>query len=224
MRPRNHRKRVNAGQNRDRREGLSLAQANPALVREWHSTRNEDLNPTILAPNSNKKVWWICGQGHEWRATIANRNYNKSGCPFCVGKRVCLENSLALVNSEVARQWHPTKNGTLTPLDVTRSSHRVVWWLCSKNHEWQISVNQRNSGKRSTGCPFCSGSQLTQENSLAVNYPAIALQWHSTKNGSATPQSVSKYSHKTIWWICGRGHEWSATVANRTHNSSGCPR
>jgi hypothetical protein len=32
--------------------------------------------------NSRIKVWWRCNQGHEWQATIANRNYG-TGCPEC---------------------------------------------------------------------------------------------------------------------------------------------
>ena len=32
--------------------------------------------------------------------------------------------SLAEVNTELTKQWHPTKNGDLTPLDVTFGSAR----------------------------------------------------------------------------------------------------
>ncbi|MCD8196887.1 MAG: zinc-ribbon domain-containing protein, partial [Lachnospiraceae bacterium] len=34
----------------------------------------------------NKKVWWKCENGHEWRATIASRS-NGCGCPVCLGRR-----------------------------------------------------------------------------------------------------------------------------------------
>lgn len=36
--------------------------------------------------NSGTKVWWRCNQGHEWQATIANRNYG-TGCPECYKKQ-----------------------------------------------------------------------------------------------------------------------------------------
>ena len=32
--------------------------------------------------NSGIKVWWRCSRGHEWQATISNRNYG-TGCPAC---------------------------------------------------------------------------------------------------------------------------------------------
>tara|TARA_B110000285_G_scaffold180449_1_gene203483 strand:+ start:85 stop:225 length:141 start_codon:yes stop_codon:yes gene_type:complete len=36
--------------------------------------------------------------------------------------------SLAEVNPELAEEWHPTKNGELTPFDVTKGSNKKVWW------------------------------------------------------------------------------------------------
>ena len=37
-------------------------------------------------PNSNKKAWWKCPKGHEWQATITNRNKGV-GCPVCNSER-----------------------------------------------------------------------------------------------------------------------------------------
>ncbi|PEQ44872.1 zinc-ribbon domain-containing protein [Bacillus cereus] len=63
-----------------------------------------------------------------------------------------MENSLAIRNPELAKQWHETKNGTLTPYDVTRSSSKRVWWKCNEGHEWETSVNNRAYG---SGCLYC---------------------------------------------------------------------
>jgi len=53
----------------------------------------------------------------------------------------------------VAREWHPTKNGDLTPHDVTAGSRSKVWWLCPIcKHEWEARVDQRNSG---SSCRIC---------------------------------------------------------------------
>ena len=57
----------------------------PDLVKEWHPTKNGTLTPMDVAPYSNKKVWWICGKGHEWEAHISNRSKG-IGCPYCSGK------------------------------------------------------------------------------------------------------------------------------------------
>ena len=35
-----------------------------------------------VMPNSGKKVWWKCSEGHEWQMKIQTRN-NGTGCPIC---------------------------------------------------------------------------------------------------------------------------------------------
>ena len=55
---------------------------NPLLMSEWNYEKNGDLRPEHFTANSGKKVWWICEKGHEWQATIYDRN-NGRGCPEC---------------------------------------------------------------------------------------------------------------------------------------------
>ncbi len=38
--------------------------------------------------------------------------------------------SLAEVNPALAKEWHPTKNGDLTPFDFAAKSNKKVWWKC----------------------------------------------------------------------------------------------
>jgi hypothetical protein len=108
-----------------------------------------------VTPGSNLHAWWKCPQGpdHEWRSRVGPRKLGV-GCPFCAGRRVSTTNSLAVVCPELAREWHPTKNGELTPHHVTHGSTRRVWWRCQFGHEWHATVNQRSCRGRS-GCPHC---------------------------------------------------------------------
>jgi len=57
---------------------------NPELCEEWNYNKN-DKRPDEYAPNSNKKVWWICKEcGNEWKTSVNNRNcINSRGCPEC---------------------------------------------------------------------------------------------------------------------------------------------
>lgn len=65
-----------------------LATLCPELMKEWHPTLNEGIDPTRLRPRSAKRVWWQCAQGHVWDATISNRNApTKPGCPVCAGNQ-----------------------------------------------------------------------------------------------------------------------------------------
>ncbi|MBR4071634.1 MAG: hypothetical protein IKK26_03675 [Clostridia bacterium] len=59
-----------------------LQTVNPLLADEWHYEKNDGLTPIEVLPNSNKKVWWKCSEGHEWQARIADRNKGR-GCPKC---------------------------------------------------------------------------------------------------------------------------------------------
>ena len=63
-----------------------LATLNPSLAKEWDHEKNNGLTPANVMPNSDKKVWWKCAQGHNWQATIASRNAG-CGCPYCAGRK-----------------------------------------------------------------------------------------------------------------------------------------
>ncbi|MBW2174586.1 MAG: zinc-ribbon domain-containing protein [Deltaproteobacteria bacterium] len=90
----------------------NLRVVNPALSKEWHPTKNGTLTPRDVAPNSHKKTWWICDKGHEWQAKVQSRNKG-SGCPYCAGRAVCIDNCLQTINPDLAKEWHPKKNGSL---------------------------------------------------------------------------------------------------------------
>lgn len=135
----------------------SLSAVNLILSKDWHPTKNGNKTPENVFPNSrNEKAWWQCQKNkeHVWESKISTRHNNNQGCPYCNGKRVSKENSLANAVPKLAKQWHPLKNGELTPNTVTRSSGKMAWWQCSGcNHEWEAYINNRvrSSGK----CPNC---------------------------------------------------------------------
>ena len=108
-------------------------------------------------------------------------------CPFCSGQQVSVTNSLEALHPDIAAQWHPTKNGDLTPADVTAGSNKEVWWICPEgpDHEWPASTVRRT--QRGDACPFCAGRRVSATNSLEALYPEIAAEWHRTKNGDLTP-------------------------------------
>ena len=98
------------------------------------------------------------------------------------------ETDFATLWPELAAQWHPTRNGALTPSEVLPGSHRKVWWRCEKGHEWQAEVKTRVNG---CGCPVCANRKLAEgENDLATLRPELAAQWHPTRNGSLTPETL----------------------------------
>jgi len=190
----------------------------PNLVKEFDFKKNTPLTPKDFSFSSGKKVWWKCSKKHEWISSISNRK-NGNNCPYCKGRKVSKENNLKFLFPAVAKEWHPTKNGNLTPEDVTRGSKKKVWWKCSKEHEWIAVIDSRTRGGN---CPYCSGHKSSKENNLKIYFPEVVKEWHPTKNGNLTPEDVTKYSNKKIWWKCLKEHEWISTISNRTYGQN-CP-
>ena len=198
-----------------------LATKYPLLAQEWNTEKNGDLTPDQVLPGSHRIVWWRCAHGHQWRAQVKSR-VNGSGCPVCTNRTVQSgDNDLATQLPALAKEWHPTKNGALTPKDVVPGSRRKVWWICPKGHEYQAMISSRAQG---SGCPVCAGKKIIPgENDLASQYPAIAKEWHPTKNGTLTPDHIAPASNRKVWWLCPQGHEYQAVVSTRTQRNGGCP-
>ncbi len=199
----------------------SIAETHPELCREWDAEGNGSLTPHDVTSGSDAKVWWVCERGHRYEATVANRVGGR-GCPYCAGKRVLPGfNDLATVAPEVAAEWHPTRNGDLTPSDVGAGSHGMAWWLCSEGHEWRAQIKSRV--QQGVGCPYCSNKRVLRGyNDLATRYPEIAAEWDWERNGDLTPSDVVFGSGKKVWWRCPEGHSWQMPIYRRVEGR-GCP-
>ena len=197
-----------------------LLTQNPELASEWHPSKNGELTPDCVTIHSGKKFWWLGKCGHEWEATIDSRSRG-NGCPYCAGQKAIKgENDLKTVNPDLTSEWHPTKNGDLTPDLFMQGSGKKVWWQCSNGHEWQSIIYNRSKGK---GCPYCAGHiAIKGVNDLATVNPKLASEWHPTKNNDLFPENVLPNSRKKVWWLGNCGHEWKAIIESRNAGNS-CP-
>ena len=194
----------------------------PDIAAEWHPTKN-DKTPFQFRANSGVKVWWLGKDcGHEWDADIRGRVRDKYGCPYCVNQRILKGfNDLETTHPELAKEWHPTKNGNLLPSEVPYGSKQKVWWLGKEcGHEWFASILPRAS--KNVGCGVCRGLQVNfGANDLATTHPHIAKDWHPTKNDTLTAKEVVAGSHAKVWWLGSCGHEWEAVIYSRV-SGDGC--
>lgn len=127
---------------------------NPALAAEWDAEKNGSVRMETLQNSSRYRAWWRCGRGHSYQASVCSRVYNRTGCPYCTGKKALAGfNDLASQRPELAAQWDAVRNAPLTPEAVTLGSGRRVWWRCAEGHSWQTAVFNRVSA--GTGCPVC---------------------------------------------------------------------
>lgn len=206
-----------------------LATANPLLAEEWNYEKNIGLKdrwgndistPDKVTLSSDRKVWWRCSTGHEWQATVYGRSIGHS-CPYCSGHQVWSGfNDLVTLRPDLMKEWNFNKNEGLEPNKIAVSCSKKVWWRCSEGHEWQATLNHRSKGQ---GCPFCCGKRvLAGYNDLATKRPKLVLEWNYEKNMPLRPEEVSVGSEKKVWWKCSQGHEWKASINNRS-SGRGCP-
>ena len=134
----------------------NLENQNPSVASEWNYKLN-DKTPKDFKVSSGISVFWLCrecgyGKNGEWFVSIDSRT-NGSGCPSCSGNVLSDKNRLSIIFPDVAKEWHPIKNGNLTPDDVPYGTSKKVWWLCNKGHEYCTSVNSKTNSKN--GCNQC---------------------------------------------------------------------
>lgn len=191
----------------------------------WHKKLNGALAPTQVGPAADNKVWWQCPKNrkHAWAASVYNvAKSTSTGCPFCVGQQVDSTNCLANLHPELLKEWHQSKNKSISAYDVTSGSTKAVWWQCSKcpNHVWQTAVKHRTRG---AGCPYCAHQKLSDENHLTTLFPKVASEWVAKKNKNLQPQDFSYGSKEKVWWKCSLAHSWQASIKSRTSQGCSCP-
>ncbi|MBQ6848572.1 MAG: zinc-ribbon domain-containing protein [Clostridia bacterium] len=142
---------------------------NAQLMAEWDWEKNADFDPTKITCGSGKKVWWKCPRGHSYQKIVYKKVSRAKSCPVCSGhKTVAGVNDFATHYPELAEEWHPTKNGELTPFAISQKNGRKVWWKCQLGHEWQATPRDRVTDH--TGCPYCKSRLLTSFPEQAVYY------------------------------------------------------
>ena len=294
-----------------------LATTHPNLAKEWHSTKNAPLTPFSVTKGNNKKVWWICPNGHEYQATISHRSSGTS-CPICnTGRQSSFAEQAIFyyVKKYFPDAINKVKNifGTRMELDIYIPSLKTAieydggFWhekkdskkkesnkfnLCQQNGITLIRIREPKDNRfhldgythltsnasiyyesnanylifadpKGTNkhldktifilfqvldqisgffIPFNPKITLLDVNidrdskdiytQLFSNYteslerknPTLAKAWHPTKNGSLTPTQVSFNSQLKVWWLCPIcNHEWQAPI-NARNNGRKCPK
>ena len=140
----------------------SLADLYPEIAEEWHPIKNKELKLSDVSKGSKRKVWWQCKNdpSHEWQAFVFSRTKGEGNCSICSGRE---KKFFADEFPEVAKEWHPTKNGNVSPSNVPYSSSKKYWWQCSVNPEHEWMATPQNRGLNQSGCPHCYKEKAGQE-------------------------------------------------------------
>ena len=146
-----------------KRKSNGFAAKHTNLLKEWHPSKNGNLNPWYIAEKSNHKFWWMCEKGHEWFVSLNDRVCKKTGCPICSKLKqvetyrknlVSRRGALSETNPDIASEWCEEKNNPLTPYNVTAGSNKKVYWKCKVcGYEWEAIISNRT--RKNQGCPLC---------------------------------------------------------------------
>lgn len=60
------------------------------------------------------------------------------------------------------------------------------------------------------------------ENDLATLFPSLLEEWDYELN-ELNPSDFTAFSNQHAYWVCSRGHRWTAIIESRTRIGSGCP-
>ena len=95
-----------------------------------------------------------------WRETVETVNVERDRYKI-LDYRSNICDSFEYNYPQLAAEWHPTKNGDLTPNQFKSKSSFVAWWKCSKcDYEWRTSISNRSKG---TGCSKCRGDNNLED-------------------------------------------------------------
>lgn len=199
--------------------GNSLAACFPEIAAQLAADKS-GFTADQVVPGSDRVAIWRCSEGHEWPAKVANRtSQNKTGCPYCSGRKKTNENGLVTLFPEIAAQVdRDLYKGDLSLL--APKSTVMLPFVCEVGHKWV--ANLANRTRLGRGCPFCAGQRIEAGKSLADLFPELAKEYDLAKN-SESPYSVFTRTNKKYWWTCVAGHSYQRKVIDRTSFGRGCP-
>ena len=130
------------------------------------------------------------------------------------------------------KEWDYEKN-IVTPKEVSRASHKKVYWICNKcKSSYIMSIQQRTLNGLGGNCQKCNYATsheqvrkkwILERGSLAETNPELLSKWDYSKN-TITPYEVSRNSTIEVWWKCPVcGYEFKGKVIS-VKMADGCKR
>jgi hypothetical protein len=179
--------------------GYSRQRKTPA---DYHALARKQgfhwLGPEVS--NNKTDTWWMCEQGHVWKARYGNIQ-SRTGCPTCAGVKPKTQADYRALAKERGFRW-------LGP-EVTNVRAKTEW-ACEHGHHWQACYNNVQHG---CGCPVCAGNARK----TPADYRALAIE----RGFRWLGPEVSNVRART-GWECEHGHHWQACYSN-IRRGTGCP-
>ena len=133
----------------------------PNLLAQWDYEKNK-VSPDKVLAHSITEYWWKCPKCGKPDYNTPDRKYANSLCWDCATKErgktrrngeVSRKGSFGEHHPHLAKEWHPTLNGEVTPYDITSGCSDNFYWQCKYGHIFYTSPAERVN--RHAGCSTC---------------------------------------------------------------------
>lgn len=121
-------------------------------------------------------------------------------------------------------------NRVLTPDEAAEHATRPVLHVCEQGHQFEYSAPSKAmaAGQSLTRykpiCGVCTDRRVSVGiNDLASQFPEIAIQFDTTRNGGLTAADVAASSKTLYQWVCPEGHPHETSPSKKTAAGYGCP-
>ena len=96
----------------------------------------EDPYPELAQIRDYMAFYW--GRMDEW-----SEDGRPVAGPREIPGRVDTTNQLKALYPQLAREWHPSRNGGISPYEFPAHSNAEVWWRGSDGREWRERIKDR---------------------------------------------------------------------------------
>lgn len=167
-----------------------LATRYPELTREW-AEDNYPLMPDQFVSKSNKEIIWVCGNGHKWKARIADRT-DGHGCPVCGRQNRIHEKVYDVIKQQCDVNYIWSGNNVVSVNEASGSPRRMYLWKCRKcGEEFRASVGFIRKGAVCPSCRMVNSEKKYQNllesrkinRSRRFRLPAEAFEYYTFQSG-----------------------------------------
>lgn len=152
--------------------------------------------------DSETKLRWRCGEGHEWEAIPYSVKNMGHWCPYCSGR--------IKLTIEEMREIAESREGKCLSDEYMGNKNKLKW-QCKEGHVWEATPH---SVKRGTWCADCVG---------IVKLTIEEMQRIANKKGGECLSTEYINARAKLKWRCSEGHEWENTSDHVKNRGQWCP-
>lgn len=190
--------------------------------------KKNNISPWDISIESYNKVWMKCVNKKyhpEYEIRAVDFKYGHR-CPYCVGRKVCKEDSFgqwAIENVDkffIEKYWSDKNN--FSPFEIPKRSKKDIWIKCQDNNthpDYKTKADRFYSGSR---CPYCSSNKICYTNSLGYLHPELVKYW--SKNNKKDIYKISSYNKNKYIWVCETHGEFLSTPSVMIESYYKCPK